>query len=130
MAIEIANLAGLSQAGAPVMTRGSTTSPTSVATSAASITTPTKVSGRSRRQAQWRARRGVVTRRQGAGSAPPIGPLPVGTVTEAIESSSRSWPRAVDPLPGGSGGLIAAVVTRYRAIPSRRLHGRYQAVAG
>src|SRR5688572_14806084 len=45
MAMEAANLAGLSQAGAPVMVRGSRTRPTTVAASAATISRPVTVSG-------------------------------------------------------------------------------------
>src|SRR5215204_817034 len=45
MAVEIANLNGLSQAGAPVMRRGSTTIPTSEAMATTSMSRPTAVSG-------------------------------------------------------------------------------------
>ena len=45
MAVETANLNGLSQAGAPVMMRGSTSMPTSDAPAATTISTPTAVSG-------------------------------------------------------------------------------------
>ena len=43
--MEIANLNGLSQAGAPVMMRGSTNTPTSEGTATMSISSPTAVSG-------------------------------------------------------------------------------------
>ena len=45
MAVETANLNGLSQAGAPVMIRGSTTMPTADGTATTSISRPTAVSG-------------------------------------------------------------------------------------
>ena len=45
MAVETANLNGLSQAGAPVIVRGSTSRPTTNAPAATSISAPTAVSG-------------------------------------------------------------------------------------
>src|SRR4028119_420387 len=53
--MEIANFAGLSHAGAPVITRGSTRTPASAANNVSSIATPTSVSGRLNAQA-WRRR--------------------------------------------------------------------------
>ena len=58
IAIETANLAGFSQAGAPVITRSSTSSPTRVAARVTSIAAPTRVSGRLIRQARRSARKG------------------------------------------------------------------------
>ena len=59
MAVETANLNGLSQAGAPVMIRGSTSMPTSEAPATTSISAPTAVSGglaRHRRSSRAAAR--------------------------------------------------------------------------
>jgi hypothetical protein len=52
--MEIANFAGLSHAGAPVITRGSPSAPATATNSVSSIVTPTNVSGRLNAQARRR----------------------------------------------------------------------------
>src|SRR4028119_1338968 len=58
MEIETANFIGLSQAGAPVMTRGSSRSPARDTTRTTSIVVPTKASGRLEDQARTSRSRG------------------------------------------------------------------------
>ena len=80
--METANLAGLSQAGAPVMTRGSNRIPAIVAASVSNIAPPTNVSGRLKVQALRRRPRGPGTRvmlaRGGDSEVSIIGPFLLG----------------------------------------------------
>ena len=69
MEIEIANFAGLTQAGWPVKMSGSTSIPTSVPASVMSMSTPAKMSGRLKAQARRRSVRGSGTPIPGMGDA-------------------------------------------------------------
>src|SRR3712207_3378019 len=73
--METANFMGLSQAGAPVMTRGSSRSPTRDAANTSSIVVPTKASGRFEDQARLRRSLGRDARADLAIMAHPSGYL-------------------------------------------------------
>src|SRR5215211_4440906 len=117
--METANLAGLSQAGAPGKTRGSRKSPTIVAASVSNIAPPTNVRGRLEAQALRRWPRGPRTRvlpaRERDSKLSIIGPL--------LLVGSR---RAARPLPDrargptyhapGSPATLPASATRCRPL--------------
>src|ERR687893_407562 len=111
--METANLAGLSHAGTPVMTRGSNKSPTIVAARVSNIAPPTNVSGRLKAQALRRrprvpGPRGLLPAREGDSEASIIGPL--------LLAGRR---RAARPLPDRTRGpMYRAPGSLARLLPS------------